>query len=73
MRGLLRSLSGVLSGTVFDGYSLPVRRSAVSGQKKAGRLGLLTYEEVLRGMNLEEPIVLYRHASNEPEYIFHVL
>jgi hypothetical protein len=44
-----------------------------SGQKKAGRLGLLTYEEVLRGMNLEEPIVLYRHASNEPEYIFHVL
>jgi hypothetical protein len=35
-----------------------------SSKKKAGRLDLLTYEEVLRGMNLEEPITLYRHASS---------
>jgi len=65
--------SGVSSDMAFGSCPLLTFLLMNSGQKKAGRLGLLTYEEVLRGMNLEEPIVLYRHASNEPEYIFHVL
>jgi hypothetical protein len=32
-----------------------------NGKKKAGLFDLRTYEEVLRGMNLEEPIIFYRH------------
>ncbi|VFU11805.1 hypothetical protein SCFA_1150004 [anaerobic digester metagenome] len=33
----------------------------VTVKKKAGLFDLRTYEEVLRGMNLEEPYFFYRH------------
>ena len=36
-------------------------RDDENGKKKAGLFDLRTYEEVLRGMNLEEPIIFYRH------------
>lgn len=32
-------------------------------KKKQASFDLLTYEEVLRGMNLEEPISTYRQVS----------